>query len=657
MAICMMCHRKVPHGVRFCDECEIKRKQQADESYLDSLLNSVSKKASAPAEASASQTAAMSYNMQNSEENAFGQAAIEDSPFDYSGDTSIDNSSGAYFGDTSTDNTLGAHYEDTSTDNTLGAYYEDTSTDNTLGAYYEEASDNSSFTDSFEDNPEDMDAMLNDLLADMEESGFGDGTDELPDTEIDPNDLADIFNEAESNIYESNSIDSTYADSVNTSNESLFNVEDESESGTYEDTQTYSDASMGEASDYSDNISSSDDKLFNDEFDTTGLGPADIAILNGDMNSAVNAEFENNGLPEGVVVDSDMDALFQEIDENESIQDINDTEDLNSILGLDANDSELEDVLNNMSKGSYGEDENLTSSDSLGKKKNKNKKSDNDDDKPKKSFWKRLFGNILDKTPEQVEAEEKQAEIDAQKRKEKAEEDKLKAEEEKARLKAEAEIAKKEKEARKAAEKAAAAEKAKKKKEAALALAEFEVEHGRINKAGATILFVIFAVLTIIIIIGTNIYSYNLSIENAQKDFDIHKYNEAYYEVYGLKIQDEDIELYDRIMTVMYINTQLNSYEYYMTSNNREKALDSLLKGLERYDKYLQLATILDIKEDIDYVKNNIVEKLRDEFNLSLDQAYSMITIDDKIDYSDSIYSLLGSYEEQLNMSPEKEAN
>ena len=203
-----------------------------------------------------------------------------------------------------------------------------------------------------------------------------------------------------------------------------------------------------------------------------------------------------------------------------------------------------------------------------------------------------------------------------------------------------------------AEKKAAEKEKARKKKETALAIAEYEMEHGKINKAGATILFVIFAILTIVIIIGTNIYSYNLSFENAQKDFDVRKYNEAYYEVYGYdpytEIKEDDILLYDRIMTVMFVNTQLNSYEYYMKSNNREKALDSLLKGLQRYDKFFQLAQNLNITDDLDYVKEKILVKLSTEFNLSEEDAYKMMSIEETVDYSEYLYGLLGSYEEEL---------
>ena len=281
--------------------------------------------------------------------------------------------------------------------------------------------------------------------------------------------------------------------------------------------------------------------------------------------------------------------------------------------------------------------------------------------KSKKDSWfKRLiiklFGNVNDDvTPEMIEADKikkaEEEEIEKQKRLEKKkldEERKAEAMAEKERKKAEADAERNRKLALSIEKKNAAKEKEKKKKEQALAIAEYELEHGKINKAGATILFVIFAILTIVIIIGTNIYSYNLSIKNAQEDFDVQKYNEAYYEVYGLKIQDEDIELYDRIMTVMYVNTQLNAYEYYMTSKNKEKALDSLLKGLQRYEKYYQLAQRLGITDDLNYVKGEILNKLTTEFNLSEEEANNMIKVDNTVDYSEYLYELLGDYPEEL---------
>ncbi len=573
MAICMMCHRKIPNGKRFCDECETIRKQQADESYLDSLLSSVSSKKPENNNKSKDFTAASSPASTAQSK----QAVIDDAS-----DTKI--------------------------------------------------------------NPE-MDEMLNDLFSELDESSFGDGTDEAPETDIGADDLAAIFDEAENSV--NNNVEAAEPeiseDDGLFDNISVFPSENDLENE-YEATL--------EAEPETEHKTEQEISGF--DFDTSGLGPGDLAILNGQENSVVDIDWASNS--SDVVVDSDIDALFEEVPADQQNSEY-DGEDLNTILGLNNNDDELDKIMNDISNGDFNKHEDDSDSDSeidLEEDEDKSDKKPKKNDKgPKKSFWKRLFGNILDKSPEEILEDEKKEEEDRAAKKEKAEQDKQKAEEnkkraaeEKARQKAEAEIRKKEADARNAAKKAEEKEKAKKKKEEALALAEFEVEHGRINRAGATILFIIFAILTVIIIIGTNIYSYNLSIANAEEDFNIQKYNEAYYEVYGLNIQDEDIVLYDRIMTVMYVNTQLNSYEYYMTSNNEEKALDSLLKGLEKYDKYYSLASALDISDDLDYVRDEILFELEEKFNLTKEEAYNMIVIDDSIDYSDSIYGLLGSYDE-----------
>ena len=41
MGTCLMCHKKTRNGEKYCDSCKQKRKNKADESYLDSLLTSV----------------------------------------------------------------------------------------------------------------------------------------------------------------------------------------------------------------------------------------------------------------------------------------------------------------------------------------------------------------------------------------------------------------------------------------------------------------------------------------------------------------------------------------------------------------------------------------------------------------------------------------
>jgi hypothetical protein len=140
--------------------------------------------------------------------------------------------------------------------------------------------------------------------------------------------------------------------------------------------------------------------------------------------------------------------------------------------------------------------------------------------------------------------------------------------------------------------------------------------------------------LAAFIIIGTNIYSYSLGIKNATKEFERKRYTQAYNEIYGVDVKKKDYEIYDKIMTVMFVNKQLNSYNNYYTLGMYPKALDSLLKGLERYDKYIAKAKKLGIKSDLDYVRSQIINELDSKFKLSEEEAKSLNKNKDQVKYS-----------------------
>jgi len=52
------------------------------------------------------------------------------------------------------------------------------------------------------------------------------------------------------------------------------------------------------------------------------------------------------------------------------------------------------------------------------------------------------------------------------------------------------------------------------------------------------------------------------------------------------------------------------------------------------------------ITDDLNYVKSEILLELDKEFNMTEEEAYGLVKVDDSVDYSEYIYSLLGEYEE-----------
>lgn len=193
---------------------------------------------------------------------------------------------------------------------------------------------------------------------------------------------------------------------------------------------------------------------------------------------------------------------------------------------------------------------------------------------------------------------------------------------------------------KKAAKKRAKAEK-KRAKATIEVIDEIEEDPGRINRLGASIVFIFFGALAAILILGTNIISYSLNIQHASDYFSKQKYTDAYYEVYGVELRDEDLELYEKIATVMFVNKQLNSYNNYYNIKQYPQALDSLLKGLKRYDKYIELATYLGVDSDLNYVRNQILSELDKKFNLTETEAEQINTITNMKDYSLAVYDVV----------------
>ena len=280
--------------------------------------------------------------------------------------------------------------------------------------------------------------------------------------------------------------------------------------------------------------------------------------------------------------------------------------------------------------------------------------------KPKKGFFARIFGNVRDElTPEQLE-EKKQKALE---KFEQDEEDAIAAKQHKAEKKAEdAEAAKakkaeqaelKKKQAEEKKLKAQKKKEEKDKKEAArrALIEEIEENEGKINKIGASLVFTVFLGVLCFILLGTTIYTYKVSIQHAREDFERAQkpetenrpfyYDSAYQDIAGLSVKEEDQRLYDQIMTVSYINTQLLSYIRYSGLNMENEALDSLFKGLRRYETYISIAEELDVSEDLDYLRSELLSELSLNYSIDEETAYEILDIQTQPSYTQAINEII----------------
>lgn len=263
-------------------------------------------------------------------------------------------------------------------------------------------------------------------------------------------------------------------------------------------------------------------------------------------------------------------------------------------------------------------------------------------DSKKAGLLEKLFGNVPDENAAKNAAKEAQREAakEAKKAAKKTKEEIALEKQEKQKAKEEAAAIKKaEQEAKKAkkdeakklklAEKAAARE--------AREQEEAKEPPTRINRAGASVILVTFAVIAIVIVVGNNSYAYSQCITRAAAFFGQKEYTNAYNQIYGVKVKESDEELKDQVMTVMFVEKQLNSFDNYFALEMYPEALDSLLKGLDKYDKYLEQARSLGIESDVNYVRDKIISELKSAFNMSEKSAYQLLSISDPSEYTEQV--------------------
>ncbi len=371
--------------------------------------------------------------------------------------------------------------------------------------------------------------------------------------------------------------------------------------------------------------------------------------LSADDIDSLFAQMDMGSSDDSTSTDSIGDSFGDEFAEasNDQAQDIEsmDLDDLFSALGIDetegraednyvAGEDDLDQLFQSTMMASSFEDGALADIEDIGAKsapkkaKGKNKKNNKSEVKEKKSVSEILFG-----APDEDDEEEerlfqiKKAEKEAKKAK-KQEDNELKkaSKQEKLQLK-NAENAKKQ------------SEKAEKKRlKEAEALAEYEAEKGQKTVPTPVVILVFagFVALALLVVFGAKNFNYAQVIEKASNYFDRQRYRLAYDEVAGVEVKEEDEELRDRIYTVMYVERLYESYENNMSLDRPDKALDSLLRGLEKYDQYYEEALALGIAKDIKSVKEKIVNALWNTYGLTEAAAYELMTLDG-LEYSEAL--------------------
>ncbi len=242
----------------------------------------------------------------------------------------------------------------------------------------------------------------------------------------------------------------------------------------------------------------------------------------------------------------------------------------------------------------------------------------------KKTISEILFGEPdEDDLEEEALFEEKKAKKEAEKKKKQAEREAKK--EEKDVAKQEMLTAKQAKDKAKQKEKA---DKKRQKDEAYAAELEAEKDQKKVSTPTVIVVFVLFFALAAGVVLGTNQFNYSQVIKKAANYFERQRYRLAYDEVSGVEVKEKDQDLKDRIYTVMYVERLYESYENNMKLGRSDKALDALLRGIQKYDEHYDEAVELDIVKDIDSCRDKIINALWNTYGITEETAYQILAME-----------------------------
>ena len=314
----------------------------------------------------------------------------------------------------------------------------------------------------------------------------------------------------------------------------------------------------------------------------------------------------------------------QPAEEEVKASDGDDLEDLFSLLDLDENESQ-EHNEDESSKNEIPMQNNpLDDLDVVGLQEPDDEVSKKEKPVKKKSLMTILFGEPDEDdelSPEELEAiEKKKAEKKAKK-----EAARLAKEEKKAAVKEEkAAKTGDKKKAQEEKKKVRAVKKAKQKEEE-----EKNVEPVKpLNKPAVVFIFTLFLGGTFLFYLGMNNFNYTLAIQKATDYFDNQKYHKAYDEIKGVEVKEKDQDLKDRIYTVMYVERLYEAYQNNIELDRQKKALDSLLRGVDKYYEYYDEAQKLGIVDDLNYSFAQVQTALQDHYGITVEQAAAINQLD-----------------------------
>lgn len=154
--------------------------------------------------------------------------------------------------------------------------------------------------------------------------------------------------------------------------------------------------------------------------------------------------------------------------------------------------------------------------------------------------------------------------------------------------------------------------------------------------------FVMAASFLALVLIGTNLFGYSHSMEEAERAYDLGDYKTAYAQVSGMEIKEADQATYEKYRIMANAGGEYSAFQSFMEQGIYDMALDSLIRTIGRCDKYSVEAESYGCARELSNVRSQAVSALAG-FGLTEERAMELYAVSERENYSAELYAALAA--------------
>ena len=143
--------------------------------------------------------------------------------------------------------------------------------------------------------------------------------------------------------------------------------------------------------------------------------------------------------------------------------------------------------------------------------------------------------------------------------------------------------------------------------------------------------------------VSHNFVDYSSSIHKADSAFINRNYQDAYENLLGVDVKEDDKQLADRIRVMMKLEGKYQMYLSHIDTEEYDEALNDLIMAVIRYDENIEEAESLGILDAYNDEYNLIVEQLNQVFGVDEEQARQWYLNLSFLDYTETVRNVVKS--------------